>query len=304
MTAQAVRDLHADVLCLQEVDDLRAMRYFHDRYLRRALDEPYEHFALLQGNDGRGIDVGVMARRGFPIKVKSHASLTYRDLRLLDDDLRRAGAGEDDRIFKRDCLEVEVEVADRVLDVFVCHFKSMSGDRERTNPVRRAEAKAVRRIIERKFGPRTRHSNWLVCGDFNDQRSKILVRRGPDREPVWTVEPVDGNALEPLFAERFALDLVERLPWEERWTHWYGEAKELSQLDYLLASPALASANPKARPEILRRGLPYRVPVRPRNPDGTPFERYPRVGFDRPKASDHCPIVVELEIPDDGRRAA
>ena len=56
--------------------------------------------------------------------------------------------------------------------------------------------------------------------------------------------------------------------------------------------------------EIVRRGLPYRVPVRARNPDGTPFERYPRVGFDRPKASDHCPVVIELEIPDDGRSPA
>lgn len=303
MTAQAIRDTDADVICLQEVDDLRALRYFHDRYLRRAIEEPYEEFALLQGNDGRGIDVGVMARRGYPIKVKSHAALTYRDLALYNDDLKRWGALEDDRVFKRDCLEVEVEVGDRVLDLFVCHFKSMSDDRDRTMPVRRAEARAVRRIIERKYGgQRARHTNWIVCGDLNDYREKIVIRRGADGAPEWRTEAVEATGLDPFFADRFAVNLVERLPWEERWTHWYGEAKELSQLDYLLASPGLASANPRARPRIVRRGLPYRVPVRDRNPDGTPFERYPRVGFDRPKASDHCPVVIELEIPDDGRR--
>lgn len=302
MTAQAIRDTDADVVCLQEVDDLRALRYFHDRYLRRAIEEPYEEFALLQGNDGRGIDVGVMARRGYPIKVKSHAALTYRDLALYNDDLRRWGAVEDDRIFKRDCLEVEIEVGDRVLDVFVCHLKSMGGDRDRTMAVRRAEARAIRRIVERKYGPDVRHANWLICGDFNDYREKIRVRRGPDGKPEWSVEPAASTGIDPFFADRFAVNLVERLPWEERWTHWYGEGRELSQLDYILASPGLASANAKAKPEIVRRGLPYRVPCRPRNPDGTPFERYPRVGFDRPKASDHCPVVVELDIPDDGRR--
>ncbi|KPL51394.1 endonuclease/exonuclease/phosphatase family protein [Prosthecomicrobium hirschii] len=304
MTAQAIRDLDADIVCLQEVDDLRALRYFHDRYLRKAIDEPYEEFALLQGNDSRGIDVAVMARRGYPIKVKSHATLSYRDLNLFNDDLRRGGHTEDDRIFRRDCLEVEVEIAGKVLDIFVCHLKSMGGDRDRTMAIRRAEARAVRRIIERKYDQRARFCNWLICGDMNDYREKIAVRQTRQGPPDWTPAKAEASGLDAFFADRFAINLIERLPWEERWTHWWGEGKELSQLDYIFASPALAAANPRAKPEIVRRGLPYRVPVRARNPDGTPFERYPRVGFDRPKASDHCPVVIELEIPDDGRSPA
>jgi hypothetical protein len=47
--------------------------------------------------------------------------------------------------------------------------------------------------------------------------------------------------------------------------------------------------------------MPYRVPVKATDAEGRPITRYPRVGFDRPKASDHCPVVVELTIPDDGR---
>jgi endonuclease/exonuclease/phosphatase family metal-dependent hydrolase len=26
-------------------------------------------------------------------------------------------------------------------------------------------------------------------------------------------------------------------------------------------------------------------------------ERYPRTGWDRPKASDHCPVVMTLDLP-------
>ncbi len=61
------------------------------------------------------------------------------------------------------------------------------------------------------------------------------------------------------------------------------------QLDYLLASPALARKNREAVPEILRAGQPFRA-MRHKG------HRYPRIGWDRPKASDHCPMVVELTL--------
>ena len=55
---------------------------------------------------------------------------------------------------------------------------------------------------------------------------------------------------------------------------------------------------------MIRRGLPYRVPFDPREPDrsmaklATCANRYPRVGWDRPKASDHCPLTIDLDIPE------
>ena len=304
LTAQAIRDTNADVIALQEVDDLRALRYFHDRYLRRAVDEPYEHFALLEGNDSRGIEVAAMSRRGLPIRVMSHASLTYRDLQLYNDDLRRWGAREDDRVFKRDCLEVEVDVSGRLLTLFVCHFKSMGDGRDKTMPIRRAEARAVRRLIEDKYGPDCAGANWLVLGDLNDYREKVRLVREPDGRLRGEVEPAAATGLDPLFADHFAVNLVERLRPAERWTHYYADERELAQLDYILASPGLARANPHARPEIVRHGLPYRVPMEDLAGEGTSIRRYPRIGFDRPKASDHCPVVVALDIPDDGRLRA
>ncbi len=296
MTAQAIRDCDADVLCLQEVDGLEALRWFHDRYLSRALDEPYEHFALLEGNDRRGIDVAVASRRGLPIRVMSNATLTYRDLDLFDDELRRWGASPDDRIFKRDALEVEVETEAGVLTLWICHFKSMTEGRDRTMGVRRAEARAVRRLVEAKFGARAAEADWAILGDLNDYRDRIRLVRGEGKVLETICERADATGFDPFHADRFAVDLVERLPPLERWTHYWAEGRELAALDHLFVSPALARANPEARPTVIRAALPHRVQIERMRPAPAGFDRYPRVGFDRPKASDHCPVAVTLKL--------
>ncbi len=98
---------------------------------------------------------------------------------------------------------------------------------------------------------------------------------------------------------------MQRRPEQDRWTLYYAsgptndptrpeerETRHLVQLDYLLASPAVAKANPAAVPQIVRAGQPHRTIF----PPGQDVERYPRTGWDRPKASDHCPVAVPLEI--------
>ena len=296
MTAQAIRDCDADVVFLQEVDGLDALKWFHDRYLVRALDEPYEHFVLLDGNDRRGIHVAAMSRRGFPLRVRSNASLTYRDLSLWNEDLRHWGAAPDDRIFKRDALEVEIETGSGPLTVWACHFKSMTDGRDRTMAVRRAEASAVRRLVEHRFGDRVADANWAIVGDLNDYRDHIRLVRTAEGRLAATGARAEATGLDPLFADHFAVDLVDRLPANERWTHHWAEGRELAPLDHILVSRALARTNPRAVPDVIRRGLPWRVPIDRMDPAPASFERYPRIGFDRPKASDHCPLAVTLTL--------
>ena len=65
----------------------------------------------------------------------------------------------------------------------------------------------------------------------------------------------------------------------------------------LLASGMKISAepkpeNPRAVPDIIRAGQPWRTPF----PPGQEVERFPRAGWDRPKASDHCPVAITLHI--------
>ena len=151
----------------------------------------------------------------------------------------------------------------------------MSGGRDETMPVRRAEASAVRRIIEDKWADHAQR-DWMIVGDLND----YVEENG---NPV-------ANGLEPLFQGGFCVNLLENLPAADRWTHFYATERTFHQIDYLLASPSLAQKNQGVQPDIIRAGQPYRVP------NTQNVDRYPRVGFDRPKASDHCPVAVTLEV--------
>lgn len=303
LTALAIAATRADILCVQEVDSAEALDLFYEAYLKPVLQQAfaaatkhmdaaeraaaapnfyYAHRHVGSGNDSRGIDVGVLARR--PFKATSHAALTYDFIADAPLDWTALAPLRGQRVFKRDCLMVETKIDGAPLTLFVCHFKSMqpssedSDGRAKTLDARLAEVWAVRRLIERRFGTGTPAANWAVCGDFNDYLSLDGA-------------PVRHSALAPLFADGFSVNVVERLPLDERWTSYDPEADAHVQLDYICLSPALAAANPGALPEIERRGLAWRVP---RIADGP---RFPRIGWDRPKASDHCPLTIELTAP-------
>lgn len=308
LSALAIAETDADIVCLQEIDDQTALDLFYESYLRPVLHQRfavatkglarenrervaaawfYDHRRVVAGNDTRGIDVGVLSRH--PFEIVSNADLTVDFLREADLDwasLDPLSATRGRRIFARDCLEIEVATPFGAITLFNCHYKSMQplsrgGDgRADTKVLREAEALATRRIVERRFGGEegARRADWAICGDLNDY-AEIDGR------------PVPGGALGPLLDDGFAVDPLKRLPPHERWTHYFTSEDAYVALDYILLSPALAARNPDALPEVIRKGQPWRVPRLENAP------RYPRVGWARPKASDHCPVVIELDLP-------
>lgn len=309
LTALAIADTRADIVCLQEVENLAALSAFEYGYLYKMIGSGYRRKYLVEGNDGRGIDVAVMTRDetadGDPIEfvgLQSHAHRTYGEMGLYDEALKAAGEQPHERVFRRDCLELDFRVGGKPLTLFVTHLKSMGGngngkdDRLATMPIRAAEARAVRAIIEDKFGrDRAAAMRWLVCGDLNDYRERIIV--DGDRQTGYRFTPVEEerSGFDPLVENGFAASLVDRRQPMERWTlyHSRGPAEQhLCQLDYILASPSLAASNPLAVPDIIRNGQPWRTPF----PPGQEVGRYPRTGWDRPKSSDHCPVVVTLNM--------
>lgn len=310
-TALAIADTFSDMICLQEVESLDALSAFASNYLYRMVGDGYQHKYLIEGNDSRGIDVAVMMRdrtaAGEPLEfvsIRSHAALTYEEAKLFSSDLAPLEKPEN-RIFRRDCLEIDIRVGGRPLTVYVVHFKSKGGTRglpagapgsDPTLPVRRAEAAAVRGIIERRFGAEgSRKAPFAICGDMNDFMEQVTVTGDRRSGHAFTPEPVPDSALTIFTADGFAENVVARRDPLNRWTHYHArgpEDRHLCQLDYIWLSPALATLNAGQKPDIVRNGQPHRTVF----PPGQVVERYPRIGWDRPKASDHCPVVMELKL--------
>ncbi len=124
-------------------------------------------------------------------------------------------------------------------------------------------------IVDLQWQPRNYEGNFIVLGDFNDYE---------DPE----------TSLTALLEHSALVNVVRRLPPGEQWTHYFAGGDEYRQLDYLLLSETLADANP-ASPTIMRKGLAKRA---------TEYTgpRFSGVGQNHPKASDHAPVVMELEL--------
>ena len=306
-SALALADADADIVALQEIENLQTLDAFETGYLHRMMGRGYRQKIWREGNDKRGIDVGFMAREetagGLPIEVlqvENHKRLSYGEAELFEPMPGRI-EHPNERVFRRDLLKVDLRVGDRRLTLYNTHLKAMGGSREDddgnrvdgrswTMPIRVAETRAIRAIIERNHQP---EHNWIICADMNDYDERIVVdgRPGfasfaPKRDP--------SDALAVLLEDGFCENPVKRLDPLERWTlfHAAGRQRHLCQLDYLLLSPALSRANAEVLPQIVRGGQPYRVPM----PEGQDAGRYPRIGWDRPKASDHCPVAMTLRL--------
>lgn len=212
ITGQAIKATGADILALQEVENLDTLKRFRSEYLGGF--RSYEYAVAVDGNDPRLIDVAVLSR--YPIvHVRSYAHLR---------------TGRSQALFSRDCLEVDVLVGKKLLTLFVQHYKSMMGGRDATHDRRKLQVEATLEIIKDRFGRSAGREPFVVLGDFNDYMQT-------DDEG----SPAIGGLVEWGQVE----NVLGRLPKEEQWTHYWDKAKKYSALDYLLPSRTLADASSK-----------------------------------------------------------
>lgn len=153
-TASIVAEVRPDVIAVVEVEDRMTLQRFEEYVLKKVTGHEkdplrFEHAMLIDGNDERGIDVGVMARKGFEIEsIRSH----------IDD------KDGDSRIFSRDCVEYEVTTpGGGSLLLMVNHFKSKRGGGDAR---RKRQAEEVAKI----YGKRRQegHDRIVIAGDLND----------------------------------------------------------------------------------------------------------------------------------------
>jgi endonuclease/exonuclease/phosphatase family metal-dependent hydrolase len=276
-----------DILCLQEVESMHALRAFNQVHL----EGRYAHAALLDGYDLRQIDVGILS------------SLPILNLRTHMDESDPLDK-EYPRLFSRDCLEIDLALpGGRTLTVLNNHFKSKlviepdpakkAAKEQAAREKRHRQAQRVMQIVRKRFAGKVFESAlFAVAGDFNDQPG--------------------SPAVQPLLKNSGLENVLNRLPEHERWTDYFKSGGDVSQLDYLLLSPALGRLTAGTLPTVERAGigfrslnatqdvLPKKVQLVGSETDaGIPidfgFARYEGV---TPKvaASDHCPVCISFEV--------
>lgn len=257
-TAEIIRQVDADVIVLVEVEDRIVLDQFDWSFLR-PLQAAYPHNMLIDGNDGRGIDVCILSR--LPIRsMRSHIDDQAQDDNGQPLSYRN---GEPVLIFSRDCPEYEIGLPDgRSLWVLPNHFKSKGYGSQASNDARRtAQSSQVKEIVGtlRASGQEL----YVVAGDLNDV---------PDSVP-----------LRPVTREAGLIDVLAHRPEAERWTYKGG-----GQIDYLLLSPGLADRMTDSG--VNRRG------IYSRNGFGGTVEVLPTVKGLRDQASDHGAVWADINL--------
>jgi endonuclease/exonuclease/phosphatase family metal-dependent hydrolase len=152
-TARVIGDVAPDILAVVEVESRPALKSFADVMLSDNGSGSFPHAMVIDGNDDRGIDVGVLLRDGYAIDhIRSHVD---------DKDARGT-------IFSRDCPEYAVTCpgGERVV-ALVNHLKSKGFGSQRENDAKRRR-QAVRVAQVYKALQKAGESNIVIVGDFND----------------------------------------------------------------------------------------------------------------------------------------
>jgi endonuclease/exonuclease/phosphatase family metal-dependent hydrolase len=237
--------LNADVLAVQEVENIVALREFNSR-----LDAPYQFVVLIEGNDPRFIDVGVLSR--LPIgSAISH--------RWVPDP-----AAPNRFLFSRDVIAVDILNRARTAGMFtlwVGHLKSKFVDPRITDPgdieaanqrndaKRTRQAQAMQDIIEAHHAD---NDPFVVCGDFNDRQDSATLN--PLIHGNLNIRDVLHDGVQVDFerpeGEGPRISNPEDQPANEDWTHRFRVSNRpdvYERFDQMLLSPSLQPAQTGAR---------------------------------------------------------
>jgi endonuclease/exonuclease/phosphatase family metal-dependent hydrolase len=251
-TARVIADIDADVIAIIEAEDRPSLV----RLNKELLGGRYEHVMLVDGNDDRGIDVGIMTKKGYEIRsIRSHVDVKDRT----------------GPVFSRDCAQYEISTpAGSVVHVLVNHFKSQSGG---GGAKRRRQAKEVRRIADELVAA---GENVIVLGDLNEGQPAL------DKPATNLKELFDPAG--PLVS---CYELPGFDPGPRPGT--FDSCGIRNRLDYLLVSRSLTQKVTSGH--LFRKGLWGSRTTRP-----TDWETYEEMANHNQQASDHAAVVVELDL--------
>lgn len=174
--AKRIQAMNVDVLAVQEVEHIEILKSFNKDFLNGL----YPHVALVEGNDSRMIDIGVLSKLPFGAITSFQAAVHPEE--------------PERRVFSRDLLRVEILNANRGKKLFTLynthlksHFVPFGENQEngalQADHRRRLQAETVSRLIAEMERP---NGSFVLTGDMNDP---------PDSEFLQPMLMVEGQAL-------------------------------------------------------------------------------------------------------------
>src|SRR6056297_461221 len=134
----------ADILLLQEIENLNALEMLVTHYLKGC---GYRYYCISDAKDS-AVNIAILSR--YPLEDIQVHSLSIEGI----------PAG-------RPILECKTQVADKTLQLFNCHWKSKSGGAAETEPQRQASAAVLAARIH-QIEEQCPQANIIVSGDLNE----------------------------------------------------------------------------------------------------------------------------------------
>ncbi len=228
--ARRILSMDVDVLAVQEVEDIDILKEFN----RTRLKGLYPYQVLIEGNDARFIDIGLLS------KLPVGAVTSFQTA------VRSQNPGQ--RVFSRDLVAAEIlnSSSTRVLfTLFNNHLKSHFGDEDDSgqgksanDARRRQQAEKISEIVAQRTRP---DSKYIIVGDMNDPPDGLPL------QPLLTIEgrPLFNALANPLETRPPKPEADGHDPQSPAWTHRFkksGQPPEHELFDQIWLSPALTPA--------------------------------------------------------------
>lgn len=205
-TARVIHEVAADVLAVVEAENRPSLADFNEIMLPDVGGTQYRHVMVIDGNDTRGIDVGLATGAAYPIgRLRSH----------VDDRDARGNL-----IFSRDCPEFEITTpSGTTVTILVNHLKSKGyGGIAASAARRKLQAARIAAIYHGLVADGQQHV--AVVGDLNDTP--------------------ESDALSPLLTQTELRDISTHTRFDDGgFAGTFGSSGPGNKIDYILLSPAL-----------------------------------------------------------------
>jgi endonuclease/exonuclease/phosphatase family metal-dependent hydrolase len=199
-TGRVIDEVRPDILITVEVENRPTLGRFNEQILKSQFGFSYKHYMVIDGNDMRGIDLGIMSH--YPIvEIRSHV------------DLPTNGG----YVFSRDCPEYDIILPGyKRIVIIPNHLKSKrNGDDAESRARRKLQADSAHEIA---LSALHRTDLVLIGGDLNDTPNSV---------------PLAG-----LFTDEFS-DVINHPDYPTDRPGTYDTGLAGNKIDYLIMSPAL-----------------------------------------------------------------